>query len=222
MTTRNAALDAVAAPLLTAVAHRVHYEENRLYNADLLEAPYRWERWFNRILFQGSRVRFDLILPGAQPGGAADVLLRLWGVGSSIGAGVPDHVARIYWNRALVDTAGWDLSLHHDSTATGLATGGARHARGRGAFADRPGPFPQRSDRSYLAPGSRSGIRASSSRSTTRSSSPLPIRSTATAIRYQITGVTDTSAVWLLDRTDPESPVRLVGGLVTGGAAPYT
>src|SRR4030095_14860674 len=40
-------------------------------------------------------------------------------------------------------------------------------------------------------------------------------------VRYQIGGTAHPTAVWLLDRTDPESPVRLVGGLVSGGAAPF-
>ena len=221
MTTRSAELDAVAAPLFTTVTHRVHYEENRLYNANLFEAPLRWERWFNRILFQGSRVRFDLILPGALPGGATDVLLRLWGVGSSIGAGVPDHVARIYWNRALVDTAGWDLSLHHDLTATGLATAGRDTFEVEVPALTDPGPFPQRSDRSYLA-----WFEVEYPRQLVAINDTLqfaaPDSMPLAPVRYQITGVTDTSAVWLLDRTDPESPVRLVGGLVTGGAAPFT
>ncbi|HET9940742.1 MAG TPA: C25 family cysteine peptidase [Candidatus Eisenbacteria bacterium] len=220
MATRSAALDAVAAPTYLAVPHRVHYEENRLYNADLFEPGVRWERWFNRILFQGSRVRFDLTMPGAQPGGSADVLVRVWGVGSSIGAGLPDHVARIYWNRALVDTAGWDLSLHQDLAATGVITQGRDTLDVEVPALIDPGPFPQRSDRSYLAwfeIGYPRQLLAVNDTLQFAAPDSLP----NAPVRYQITGISDTSAVWLLDRTDPESPVRLVGGFVSGGAAPF-
>jgi peptidase C25-like protein/flagellar hook capping protein FlgD len=219
--TRDAAPEASGAPLLTAVSHRVHYEENRLFNADLFEPPYRWERWFNRLLFQGSRVRFDLILPGALPGGAADALVRLWGAGSSVGGGIPDHVARIYWNHALVDTAGWDFSLHQDLSTQGIATAGRDTLEIEVPTLTDPGPFPQRSDRSYLAwfevgyPRQLIAVN-----DTLQFAAPDSVASTP--IRYAITGVTDTSAVWLLDRTDPESPVRLVGGAWAGAAAPFT
>jgi len=220
MTTRSAALDAVAATTYLAVPHRVHYEENRLYNPDLFESGVRWERWFNRILFQGSRVRFDLQLPGAQAGGPADVLVRVWGVGTSIGAGITDHVARIYWNRALVDTAGWDLSYHQDLTATGLLSQGRDTLEVEVPALTDPGPYPQRSDRSYLAwfeIGYPRQLLAVNDTLQFAAPDSLP----NAPVRYQIGGIADTTAVWLLDRTDPESPVRLVGGLVSGGAAPF-
>ncbi|HTK69066.1 MAG TPA: C25 family cysteine peptidase [Candidatus Eisenbacteria bacterium] len=220
MTTRSAALDAVAAPTYVAVPHREHFEENRLYNADLFEFGVRWERWFNRILFQGSRVRFPLSLPGAQAGGAADVLVRVWGVGTSIGAGIQDHVARIYWNRALADTAGWDLSRHQDLTATGLVSQGRDTLDVEVPSLIDPGPYPQRADRSYLAwfeIGYQRQLLAVGDTLQFAAPDSLP----AMPVRYQITGITDTSAVWLLDRTDPESPVRLVGGFVSGAVAPF-
>ena len=220
ITTRSADLDAPSAPLLTFVPHRVHYEENRLYNPDLMEPSYRWERWFNRILFQGSRVRFDLILPGALPGGAADVRVRLWGVGSSIGAGIADHVGRIYWHRALVDTAAWDFSLHQDLLATGLRTAGRDTLDVEVPALTDPGPFPQRSDRSYLAWFEVGYARILDAVNDTLQFA-APDSTPATPIRYRITGVTDTTAAWLLDRADPENPVRLTGGVWTGAAAPF-
>jgi hypothetical protein len=138
----------VGAPLYATVTHRVHYEQNRQPNFDLFHPPDRWERWFDRLFLQGSRVPFVFQLPGAVPGGAADARVRMWGFGESIGS-IPDHFARIYWHKALVDSAGWNSSNPEDLAATGLAVG-TRDT----LDVDVPvvlDPPNQRSDKSYLA-----------------------------------------------------------------------
>src|SRR5262249_51943273 len=40
-------------------------------------------------------------------------------------------------------------------------------------------------------------------------------------VHYVVDGITDTTAVWLLDRTDPENPIRYVYGSFPGAAAPF-
>ncbi len=215
---RSAAPATVGAPLFTSVTHRVHYEQNRLPNFNLYEPPARWERWFDRLFLQGSRVPFVFQLPGALPGGAADVRVRLWGLGTSIGA-IPDHVARIYWHRVLADTAGWDDPTFQDLQATGLAVG-ARDTLDIEVPVVIDPRDAARFDRLYLAWFEFSYPRVLAAVNDTIQFTAAD--STSGRVQYAISAVGDSGAVWLLDRTDPETPVRLVGGAWAGSAPNFT
>jgi len=83
---RNAAPVTLGAPLYAGVTHRVHYEQNRLPAFDLLRPPTRWERWFDRRFQHGYGCRSSFQLPGAIQAGRADVRVRMWGLGESIGS----------------------------------------------------------------------------------------------------------------------------------------
>src|SRR5467141_1789773 len=107
------------APTVTSVTHRVHYEENHVRDFNSFAANTRWERWFYRLMTQGSRIAFPLALPGAQPGGSGSLFLRMWGRGISVGA-LDDHYTNLYWNRALVSSGSWNFSTPHDFTALGF------------------------------------------------------------------------------------------------------
>ena len=216
---RSAPPVTVGAPLDSVVTHRVHFETNRLPNFNLYKPPYRWERWFDRLLSQGSRVPFILQLPGAAAGGAGECRVRMWGLGNSIGAGLPDHVVRIYWHRVLADTAGWDLATPQDLSATGLTIGSRDTLEIEIPVLHDPifpDPPYSRSDQSYLAwfeityP-----RRLAALNDTIQFAAP---DSVSGPVQYAISQVSDTASVWLVDRTDPEIPVRLSG--VWTGSAP--
>lgn len=219
MSQRDATPSNAAIPTFSTVPHRIHYEANRLQNFDLFEPGVRWERWFDRLLSQGSRVGFILQPPGATAGTASSVRVRLWGNGSSVGNGIPDHVARIYWNKALVDTAGWNFNNRQDLEASGL----------QGAISDTieievpllvDPPYP-RTDYSYLAwfeIGYQRALAAANDTLQFAAPDTMP----AERVRYVLSTISDTTAAWLLDRTDPESPVRLVNGAWAGAAPSFS
>jgi hypothetical protein len=217
MSSRDAAPVTSGAPLLSYVAHRIHFESNRIADFNRFRSPYRWERWFDRQLSQGSRISFVLRPPGAEPGTPADARVRMWGSNSSPGAGVPDHVARIYWNRALVDTAGWELSEPQDLTASGLLTSAPDTLEIEIPVLVDPGPFPNRADISYFA-----WFEIGYQRRLTAENDTLQFASPDSTLpgraQYAITAVGDSAAAWLLDRTDPETPVKLVNGTWAGAA----
>ncbi|MGE5176662.1 MAG: C25 family cysteine peptidase [Hyphomicrobiales bacterium] len=218
---RNAAPGAAPAPLLTQVTHRVHYEEDRFLAPDLFQAPLRWERWFMRRLQQGSRLSFVLALPGAAADGAVSVRARMWGSGASPGTALPDHVARIYWDRALADTAGWNFTAPADLAASGLRSAGVRDTFDVEVPLLTDPSDRSRSDGQYLA-----WFEVTYPRALQASGDTLqfaaPDSTAAGRVRYALGAIGDTTAAWLLDRTDPERPVRLAGGSWTGTAAPFT
>ena len=218
---RPAAPMSVGAPLFTSVTHRVHLEQNRVEQFDLFSPPTRWERWFERLILQGATIRVALQPPGGIDGTATSVRVRLWGVGNSLGAGLPDHVGRIYWNGALVDTAGWDLFEPQDLTASGLELDGPDTLDIQVPALVDPGPFPARLDRSYLA-----WLEISYARGLTASADTVhfaaPDSLSAGRVQYRIDAIGDSAAAWLLDRTDPESPTRLLGGTWSGAAPSFT
>ncbi|MGH7682272.1 MAG: C25 family cysteine peptidase, partial [Candidatus Eiseniibacteriota bacterium] len=217
--TRSALPVTVGAPLDTVLTHRVHFEANRLPNFNLYQPPYRWERWFDRLLSQGARVPFFLQLPGAAAGGAGDVRVRMWGLGNSLGSGVADHVARIYWHKVLADTAGWDLAKVQDLAAAGLTIGTRDTLEVEVPVLKDPffpDPPYARFDQSYLA-----WFEITYPRRLTALNDTIQFvapDSTSGPVQYTIGQVSDTTSAWLLDRTDPESPVRLSGAWT--GAAP--
>jgi hypothetical protein len=211
-------------PLHTWVTHRVHFEENIYADYDLFQAPLRWERWFRDLIVSvrsTERRRYVITLPGAMPDGASSLRVRMWGASSSIGTAVPDHVARVYWNGALADTAGWTFEDARDLTADSLATHGPRDTVEVEVPFLRDPADTNRVDRQYLA-----WIEASYPRLLTATNDTLqfaaPDSLVAGRLRYAIGGVSDSSAAWLLDRTDPESPVRLTGGAWSGATAPFS
>jgi len=216
---RDATPSTPSIPTLAAVTHRVHFEANRLQNFDLFEPGVRWERWFDRFLSQGSRVGFVLRPPGATAGTAASARVRLWGNGSSIGNGIPDHVARLYWNKTDVDTAGWDFSRRQDLEASGLPGGVTDTLEVEVPSLIDP-PYP-RVDTSYLA-----WFEISYSRGLVAANDTLqfaaPDSVPAGRVQYVLSAIGDTTAAWLLDRTDPESPVRLVNGAWSGAAPSFS
>ncbi len=224
ISTRAAAPVTGGATLYQAVTHRVHFEQNRLANFNLVRPPLRWEFWFDRLFSEGSRVPFVFQLPGALPGGAADFRVRMWGRGNSLGAMLPDHVVRIYWHRVLADTAGWDLLEPQDLAASGLAVS-ARDTMEievpKLIEPGPPGPLKERLDESYLAWLEISyPRRLAATNDTLQFAAPDSVG--AARVQYAIEAVGDTATAWLLDRTDPESPVRLTGGVWSGTAPSFT
>jgi hypothetical protein len=217
MAARDAAPFTPGAPELSAVTHRIHLETNRIADFNLFSPPIRWERWFDRLLSQGSRILHVLRPPGAEPGAAADVRVRMWGTGSSPGAGIADHVVRIYWNRALVDTAAWDFNEPRDLTASGLATTSPDTLEIEIPVLVDPGPNPSRFDQSYFAWLELAYRRRLQAENDTLQFT-APDSTAPGRVRYAITSVGDSAAAWLLDRTDPESPVRLVNGTWSGAS----
>lgn len=211
MPTRDAAPTGALAPLLTQVTHRVHFETNRFPNFDLFQAPLRWERWFMNVLSPGSRLAFPIVLPGAVPGGAASARMRMWGQGNST-----VHAARLWWDGAVVDTVSWSFLAARDLTASGLRTNGARDT----VQAEVPAA-PGRNDLEYLAWFEVTYPRALAAINDTLAFA-APDSVAPGRYRYAIAGVSDTTAAWLLDRTDPETPVRLTGGVVSGAAPSFT
>jgi hypothetical protein len=218
--TRDATPSAVT-PLHTWVTHRVHFEENIYADFDLFQRPLRWERWFrDRIesIRSTERRRYVLQLPSAMPDGACSLRVRMWGASSST---VVDHVARAYWNRALADTAAWDsFTDARELMASGLATHGPRDTLEIEVPYIPASGDTNRIDRQYLA-----WIEASYPRLLTATNDTLqfvaPDSVAAGRLRYAIGGITDTTAAWLLDRTDPESPVLLTGGSFSSVTAPF-
>jgi hypothetical protein len=209
-----------SAPILTSVTHRVHFEENRNRAPDLFKAPYRWERWFMRLLSQGTRSAFIVDLPGALAGSAGDLLVRFWGAGASPSLILPDHVARVKWNGVLADTAGWNLTAPQDIAASGLTVGPRDTLEIEIPLLIDP-TDEDRSDRSYLAWYEVSYRRLLAAVNDTLHFAG-PDSTPPGVAHFAISGIADSANAWLLDRTDPESPVRLVGGTWTGAAAPFT
>jgi hypothetical protein len=214
----------LGAPLDSVLTHRVHFESNRLPNFNLFKPPYRWERWFDRLLSQGSRVPFFLQLPGAVAGGAGDCRVRMWGLGSSIGSGLSDHVARIYWHHVLADTAGWDLANPQDLSASGLTIGSRLRSRSRFRRSRDP-IFPLMKTKAFALRsqslfawfeityrGDSAALNDTiSSRRRTRYPAPVSIRVPRFGYHVRVAP----------RRTDPESPVRL-SGVWTGSAPNFT
>jgi hypothetical protein len=219
MTTRDASPVTAGAPLLTSVTHRVHFEENRFKALDLARPGLRWERWFMRLLTQRTRSAFPLALPGALPGGAGSLLVRMWGAGASQGQ-IPDHIARVKWNGALVDTAGWNFSTPRDIAGAGFAVGTRDTLEIEVPFIADPGDT-NRSDVSYLAWFEVAYPRALAAVNDTLQFA-APDSATPGRVHYAIAAVADTGSAWLLDRTDPERPVRLAGGAWSGVAPAFT
>jgi hypothetical protein len=208
---RDAAPSAGPAPLLTEATHRVHFEVNKFPEFDLFQAPLRWERWFWSIIPVGARLAFPITLPGALPGGAASARLRVWGQATSAG-----HSARLWWDGAMVDSASWNFLAARDLVASGLRTNGSRDT----VQVEVPN-VAGRTKSEYLAWFEISYPRRLAASSDTLAfaapDSIAPGRS-----RYAVTAISDTTSAWLLDRTDPENPVRLTGGTWSGTAPSFT
>jgi hypothetical protein len=218
VSSRAAVPATIGAPLLTNVTHRVHVGQNTFYSGDLFQTGYRWERWFDRPIGGGTRIAYPTALPGALPGGAGALRLRLWGDGSSIGTTLPDHAARVTWNRALVDSQGWNFSLPMTLAGAGFAVGVAARDTlevGIPRFVD-PGD-PNRSDFQWIA-----WFEVDYPRRLLAASDTLyfvaPDSVPAGRYQYRLSAIADSAAVRLYDRTDPERLERLVGG--TWGGAP--
>jgi len=210
------------APLLTSVTHRLHVGQNRLFEIDLALPGYRWERWFDRIIVEGARIAYPLTLPGVMPGGAGSLRLRLWGAGSSIGTSVPDHLARVTWNRALVDSAGWNFTLPQDLDGGGFPVGqSARDTLEVGVPLVNDSNDLNRSDAQYIAwfeIGYPRRLQATLDTLFFAAPDSVP----AGRFHYAVNAVGDSAASRFYDRTDPERPVRLVGGAWSGAAGSFT
>ena len=208
-----------AAPTVTAVPHRVHYEENRVRDFNSFAANMRWERWFYRVLLQGSRSAFTLTLPGAQPGGTGSVFVRLWGRGISVGALLDDHYVNLYWNGALVGSGSWNFSSPRDVTGSGFTVHATDTLMIEVPRLVDPADV-NRSDQSELA-----WFEISYPRRLSAINDTLQFAADTTfagQVHYVVDGVTDTTAVWFLERSDPENPVLYVNGAVSGTAPSFT
>ncbi len=217
MPTRDAA-PVAAAPAVTVARHRVHYEENRIQNFNVVETNTRWEFWFYRIMSQGSRIAFPLTLPGAQPGDSGSLFLRMWGRGISRGS-IPDHFTNLNWDGALVASASWSFSNPQDLTASGITVHTSDTLE-----VEIPrvvDPFDvNRFDQSELA-----WFEVTYPRRLFAINDTLQFAADSTAsgpVHYVVGGVGDTTAVWFLERSDPETPVRYVNGTFAGITAPFT
>ncbi|HET9950251.1 MAG TPA: C25 family cysteine peptidase [Candidatus Eisenbacteria bacterium] len=217
VTSRAAAPVTIGAPLVTEVTHRVHVGQNRFYAGNLFQTGVRWERWFDRSIGAGTRIAYPIALPGALPGGAGSLRLRLWGDGSSIGTSIPDHVARASWNSALVDSQGWDFSLVKDLAGSGFAVGlAARDTLEVGVPKITDPADKNRSDFQWVA-----WFEVDYPRRLQASADTLyfaaPDSVPAGRYQYRLSAIVDSAAVRLYDRTDPERLERLSGG-VWGGS----
>ena len=219
MATRDAA-PVSALSSLTAVLHRVHYEENRTRDYfNLFDRTLRWERWFYRVISQGSRISFPLALPGAVPGGAGSLVVRMWGQNISVGSLVADHYTNIYWDKTVAASASWNFPTARDLVGTGFTVKAADTLDVEVPRVSDP-VDPNRFDQSLLA-----WFEITYPRALSAINDTLQFAADSTApgrVRYVLSGISDSTAVWLLDRTDPENPVRLVNGVVGGVSAPFT
>src|SRR6185436_19041927 len=163
---------------------------------------------------------FVVDLPGAAAGSAGDLYVRFWGAGASPSVLLPDHVARVKWNGVLADTAGWNLTQPRDLAASGLTIMPRDTLEIEIPRLLDP-TDPKRSDRSYLA-----WYEVSYRRLLTAVNDTLhfagPDSTPAGVVQFAISAIGDSANAWLLDRTDPESPVRLAGGAWSGAVAPFT
>ncbi len=219
MSTRDGRASPPGTPF-SVVTHRVHFEANRFYFPSLFTPGLRWERWFYELLAQGFLpVRYIMTLPGAEPGGSASLRSRVWGKLNSVGTVVFDHYLNVSWDRVPVATAAWNQSTPQDLAASGFAVG----SRDTIDFDVPVVPDPNdvnRNDQSLLAWFEVTYPRRLLAVNDTLSF-VAPDSLAAGRATYSVGGASDTASVWLLDRTDPESPVR-VTGTWSGGTAPYT
>ncbi len=221
MATRDAA-PVPAATLVTTAPHRVHYEENRIRDFNSFASNTRWERWFYRtfaVQSQSSRIAFQLVLPGAMPGGAGSLFVRMWGRGISVGATVDDHYTNAYWNSALVASGSWNFSTPRDLVGSGFTVHASDTLLIEVPRIVDPSD-PNRVDQSELAWFEVSYPRRLSAINDTLQFAVDSLLSGS--VHYVVDGIADTTAVWFLDRTDPESPVRYVNGTFSGPPAPFT
>ena len=203
---------------LTSVQHRVHYEENRIRDFNLFDSSSRWERWFYRLITQGSRVAFPLALPGADPGRQGSIVLRMWGKGISIGATVDDHYTNLFWDGALVASGSWNFSTPKDFFASGFTVHASDTLEVQVPRITDPNDG-KRFDQSELA-----WFEVTYPRRFRAINDTLQFAADSTVlgkVHYVVDGITDTTAVWFLDRTDPENPVRYVNGAFSGVSAPF-
>jgi peptidase C25-like protein len=218
MATRDAA-PLSAAPSVTSVPHRVHYEENRVRDFSLFATNVRWERWFYRLFTQGSRIAFPLTLPGAQPGGTGSLALRMWGKGISRGATLADHYVNLYWDRTLVAADTMNFSVPRDFAASGFTVNASDTLEIQVPRIVDPSD-PNRFDQSDLAWFEVTYPRRLSAINDTLQFAADSIP--AGPVHYVVDGITDTTAVWFLERSDPENPVRYLNGAVLGAVPPFT
>jgi len=218
MATRDAA-PVTPAPTVTSVTHRVHYEENRIRDFNSMAANTRWERWFYRLFTQGSGIAFPLTLPGAQAGGTGSIHLRMWGRGISVGATVADHFTNLFWNSALVASASWNFSTPQDLDASGFTVHASDTLVVQVPRVVDPSDA-NRFDQSELA-----WFEVTYPRRLSAIGDTLQFASDSVVtgpVHYVVDGITDTTAVWLLERSDPENPIRYVNGAFSGTSAPFT
>ena len=208
-----------AAPSVTSVRHRVHYEENRVRDFNLFDPSLRWERWFYRLFTQGSRIAFPLALPGSETGGQGSLLLRMWGKGISVGPPpVDDHYTNLFWDGALVASGSWNFTTPKDLIASGFTVRASDTLQVEVPRLTDP-LDPNRFDQSELAwfeityP-----RRLRAINDTLQFAADSAVSGT---VHYVVDGITDTTAVWFLDRTDPENPVRYGNGAYSGASAPF-
>ena len=83
-----------------------------------------------------------------------------------------------------------------------------------------PGPFPARTDLSYLAWFEIGYQRRLAAENDTLQFAS-PDSTSPGRVQYALTAIRDSATAWLLDRTDPETPVRLVGGAWSGAAPAF-
>jgi hypothetical protein len=217
MALRDAAPVSPAASV-TSVQHRVHYEENRIRDFNLFDSSRRWERWFYRLITQGSRVAFPLTLPGADPGGQGSIVLRMWGKGISVGNTVDDHYTNLFWDGALVASGSWNFTAPQDLLASGFTVRASDTLEVQVPRVIDVNDA-KRFDQSDLA-----WFEVTYPRRLRAINDTLQFAADSTVlgtVHYVVDGITDTTAVWFLDRTDPENPVRYVNGAFSGVSAPF-
>jgi hypothetical protein len=78
--------------------HEEHAEQNRYYQATLLDAP---DRWFWDLVFSGTTKPFPI--ETSDVAATTPSILRVWLSGASDAPSSPDHHLRIYLNGTLVD-----------------------------------------------------------------------------------------------------------------------
>ena len=82
--------------------HRAQWEEDRYYQAALVEAP---DRWLWDLLFAPEAKSYPIEVSALAPGASK---LSVWLQGASVFPAEPDHHVRVYVNGSLVEELSWN------------------------------------------------------------------------------------------------------------------
>jgi hypothetical protein len=215
----------VPEPARTTAPHRLHFEENRIWDPHPWEPPpdgnrdsvAAWEKWHwaELIATQSNfRARLDFETPDPAPGGTADLRVRLWGANRPQRSLLfPDHLVRVDIDGDSLAGAGWQERTHVDVSARGFPLQGSAHELGLIA-PYRADSAVNRNDRSYLAWFEIDYVRSLVARG---DSLDFLVEPGEEPVGYEVTGIADPSRILILDVTDPHRVSRIEPA-IEGGA----